>query len=185
VYRESSVLITVSAFTGSTLEIVSVSIYSATLFLLYLSSTLYHSFAGRVKALFRLFDHQSIYLLIAGTYTPFALLAIQGTQGWWILGVVWGLAIVGIILEMLPIPGPRIVSIVIYLLMGWCCVFAMDKLIMGLSSAAFAWLVAGGVIYTSGVVFYILDNWYPWCHEIWHLFVIGGSICHYISIFLL
>jgi len=74
---------------------------------------------------------------------------------------------------------------VIYLVMGWCCVFAMDELIAGLSTASFIWLVAGGIIYTSGIVFYVLDHWYPWCHEIWHLFVIGGSVCHFISIFLI
>ncbi len=181
----SSVLITVSAFTGGILEIVSVSVYSATLFLLYLSSTLYHSFAGRAKRIFQLFDYQAIYLLIAGTYTPFALLAVQGPAGWWLLGVVWGLAALGIILEVLPIKGPRVAPVVIYLVMGWCCVFAMDELIAGLSPAAFGWLVAGGVIYTSGVVFYVLDHWYPWCHEIWHLFVIAGSVCHYVSVFLI
>jgi len=181
----ASVLITVAALEGNTVKIVSYSVYSATLFLLYLSSTLYHSFQGRVKNLFQKLDHHAIYLLIAGTYTPFALVAIQGSTGWWLFGVVWGLAVLGMIVENLPIKGPRIIPIVIYLAMGWACVFTLESMIAGIPELGFYFLLGGGLIYTVGVVFYVLDNWYPWCHGIWHLFVIGGSVCHYFAIFLL
>ena len=105
----ASVLITLAAVEGDAVKIVSYSVYSATLFLLYLFSTLYHSFQGRVKALFRKFDHHAIYLLIAGTYTPFALVAVEGATGWWLFGVVWSLAVIGIIVENLPIKGPRVI----------------------------------------------------------------------------
>lgn len=181
----ASVLITLAAIEGDTLKIVSYSAYSATLFLLYLSSTLYHSFQGRAKDVFQRFDHLAIYLLIAGTYTPFALVAIKGSTGWWLFGVVWSLALIGMIVENLPIKGPRIIPIVIYIMMGWACVFTMDTMVASLSEIGFNFLLAGGIVYTTGVIFYVLDHWYPWCHEIWHLFVIGGSACHYFAIFLL
>jgi len=181
----SSVLITLAAVEGNTLKIVSYTVYSITLFLLYLASTLYHSFQGRAKDVFQRFDHLAIYLLIAGTYTPFALIAIKGATGWWLFGVVWSLAVIGMIIENLPIKGPRIIPIVIYLMMGWACVFTLDSMMAGMSEMGFALLVAGGLVYSAGVVFYVLDNWFPWCHEIWHLFVIGGSACHYWAIFLL
>jgi hemolysin III len=181
----SSVLITLAAVEGNALKIVSYSVYSSTLFTLYLSSTLYHSFRGRVKELFRKFDYHAIYLLIAGTYTPFALIALQGATGWWLFGVVWGLAVVGIIVENLPIPGPRVLPIVIYIAMGWACVFTLESMIAGMSPLAFYFLLSGGLIYTAGVVFYVLDHWYPWCHGVWHLFVIAGSVCHYIAILML
>lgn len=181
----ASVLITLAAVEGDVLKIVSYSVYSATLFLLYLASTLYHSFQGRAKDVFQRFDHLAIYLLIAGTYTPFALVAIKGATGWWLFGVVWSLALIGIIIENLPIKGPRIIPIVIYVMMGWACVFTLDAMMAGMSELGFAFLLAGGIVYTAGVIFYVLDHWYPWCHEIWHLFVVGGSVCHYFAIFLL
>lgn len=181
----ATVLITIAAYEGDTLKVISYTVYSITLFILYLSSTLYHSFQGQAKKVFQRFDHLAIYLLIAGTYTPFALLAIKGTTGWWLFGVVWSLALIGMIIENLPIKGPRIIPIVIYIMMGWACVFTMDSMVASLSEMGFAFLLAGGIVYTSGVIFYVLDHWYPWCHEIWHLFVIVGSACHYFAIFLL
>lgn len=181
----ASVLITLAAIDGDVLKIVSYSIYSVTLFLLYLSSTLYHSFKGRAKAVFKRLDHLAIYLLIAGTYTPFALVALKGAIGWWLIGVIWSLAIIGMIIENLPIKGPRIIPIIIYLSMGWACAFTIDDMMASMSPLAYQLLLAGGIIYTTGVVFYILDNWLPYMHGVWHLFVIGGSICHYFAIFLL
>ncbi|MFT4634684.1 MAG: hemolysin III [Arenicella sp.] len=181
----ASVLITLASVEGNILKIVSYSIYSVTLFLLYLASTLYHSFQGRSKSVFQRLDHLAIYLLIAGTYTPFALVAIKGATGWWLFAAVWSLAVIGIVIENLPIKGPRIIPIVIYLMMGWACVFTLDSMMAGMSEIGFSFLIAGGIVYTAGVVFYVLDHWFPWCHEIWHLFVIGGSICHYFAIFLL
>lgn len=181
----ASVLITLAAVEGDILKIVSYSVYSCTLFLLYLSSTLYHSFQGRAKRFFKRVDHLAIYLLIAGTYTPFALIAVKGATGWWLFGVVWALAVTGIIIENVPIKGPRIIPIVIYLMMGWACVFTLDAMMAGMSSTGFNLLVAGGIVYTIGVIFYILDNWFKHMHAIWHLFVIGGSVCHYFAILLL
>ena len=180
-----SVLVTFAAMSGETDKIVSYSIYALTLFLLYLTSTLYHSFPGPAKSVFRVLDHQAIYLLIAGTYTPFAMVALQGSLGWWMLGTIWGLAAVGVVLDGLRRTGPRIASLLLYLLMGWFCVFAMDSFVSALSHASLGWLIAGGIFYTTGIVFFILDNWYPWCHGVWHLFVIAGSASHYFSILLL
>jgi hemolysin III len=180
-----AVLVTFAAMSGETDKIVSYSIYALTLFLLYLISTLYHSFPGPAKNVFRVLDHQAIYLLIAGTYTPFAMVALQGSLGWWLLGAIWGLAAIGVVLDGLRRTGPRIASLLLYLLMGWFCVFAMDSFVSVLSPASLGWLIAGGIFYTTGIVFFILDNWYPWCHGVWHLFVIAGSASHYFSILLL
>ena len=180
-----AVLVTIAAMGGDTRRTVSYSVYGTTLFLLYLASTLYHSLRGRAKRVFRVLDHQAIYLLIAGTYTPFTVMALKGAQGWWMFGAIWGLAVVGIVLDALPRRGLRIIPVVIYLVMGWLCVFALDPIIAALPRAGFIWLVAGGIFYTSGVAFYILDHWYPWSHGIWHLFVLAGSTSHYFAILLL
>ena len=181
----SVVLVTLAAMDGDSKRIASYSVYGVTLFMLYLVSTLYHSLRGRAKRIFQVLDHQAIYLLIAGTYTPFVLIALKGAQRWWMFGAIWGLALFGIVLDALPRRGLRVVPVVIYLVMGWLCVFAMDPIIAALPSVGFGWLVAGGIFYTSGIVFYILDHWYPWTHGLWHLFVLGGSVSHYFSILLL
>ena len=180
-----AVLVTFAAMSGEIDKIVSYSVYALTLFLLYLISTLYHSFPGPAKNVFRVLDHQAIYLLIAGTYTPFAMVALQGSLGWWLLGAIWGLAAIGVVLDGLRRTGPRIASLLLYLLMGWFCVFALDSFVSALSPASLGWLLAGGIFYTTGVVFFVLDNRYPWCHGVWHLFVIAGSASHYFSILLL
>jgi hemolysin III len=179
------VLVTNAAIGGEFKRIVSYSVYGATLFLLYLVSTLYHSLRGTAKRVFRVLDHQAIYLLIAGTYTPFIVMALKGAQGWWMFGAIWGLAVFGIVLDALPRRGVRVVPVIIYLVMGWLCVFALDPIIAALPPAGVGWLVAGGIFYTSGIAFYILDHWYPWSHGIWHLFVLAGSVSHYFSILLL
>ncbi len=179
------VLVTFAAIGGDFNRVASYSVYGVTLFLLYLASTLYHSLRGAAKRVFRVLDHQAIYLLIAGTYTPFIVMALKGAQGWWMFGVIWGLAVFGIVLDALPRRGVRVVPIIIYLVMGWLCVFALDPIVAALPPAGVRWLVAGGVFYTSGIVFYILDHWYPWTHGIWHLFVLAGSVSHYFAILLL
>jgi len=180
------VLVTRAALTGDSSRIVGFSVYGVTLFLLYLFSTLYHSLPGRAKGVFRVLDHQAIYLLIAGTYTPFIMVALEGAQAFRMFAAIWGLALLGIILDSLPSRrGPRVVQLIIYLVMGWLCVFALEPIAAALPPVGFQWLVAGGVFYTSGIVFFILDHWYPWCHGIWHLFVIAGSVSHYFSILLL
>ena len=177
-------LIVFAAMDGDVRRIISFSIYGFTLFLLYLISTIYHSLSGPAKRVFQVLDHQAIYLLIAGTYTPFTLVALHGTLAWWMFGAIWGLAAVGIILDALPRKGARVVPIIIYLVMGWLCLFALGPILAVLPPAGFRWLLAGGIFYTSGIVFFILDHWYPRCHGIWHLFVLAGSACHYFAILL-
>lgn len=179
-----TVMVTLASTEGGALRITSLSIYGVTLFLLYLFSTLYHSLKGRAKRIFRQLDHHAIYLLIAGTYTPFTLLALKGRVGWWMFGGVWTLAVIGMILDALPRKGPRILSLVIYLAMGWLVLLALDPLIAALPPAGFWVLLAGGLFYTTGVLFYVLDDRYPWCHGIWHLFVLAGSVSHYFTILL-
>jgi len=181
-----AVLITMAAMEGDTSKLVSYTIYAVTLFVLYLSSTLYHSVSGSsTKEFLQKVDHQAIYLLIAGTYTPFIVLSVSGDLRWWMLGAVWGLAAFGMILDALPRRGARILPVIIYLLMGWLCVLFPESFLGALSAPSLAWLIAGGVFYTSGVAFYAADSWYPWCHGIWHLFVLAGSISHYVAILLL
>ena len=174
-----------AAIDGELGKIVSYTIYAVTLFTLYLSSTLYHSVAGSAKEFLQKVDHQAIYLLIAGTYTPMIVVGVDTNLRWWMLGTIWGLAVFGMILDALPRRGARILPVIIYLLMGWLCVLFPDSFLAALSPQSLAWLIAGGVFYTSGVVFFALDSWYPWCHGIWHLFVLAGSASHYVAILLL
>lgn len=180
-----AVLVTLAAIEGDVAKIVSFSVYAVTLFLLYLSSTLYHSFPGRAKPIFRVIDHQAIYLLIAGTYTPIAVVVLRSAGGWWLLGAVWFMAIFGMVLDAVRRTGPRIGSILLYLAMGWICVLALDSLAVLMPRESLLLLIIGGVFYTSGIVFFVLDSWYPWCHGVWHLFVLAGSISHYFAILLL
>ena len=178
-----ALLVTVAARQGDPWKIVSFSLYGATLFMLYGFSTLYHSLRGRAKAIFRRFDHLAIYLLIAGTYTPFTLVTLRGGWGWPLFAVIWGLAVVGMALEYLPRQGPRILPVVIYLGMGWLALVALRPLWQALPLMGFVWLVAGGLCYTVGVVFYSLDEKLRHAHGIWHLFVLAGSISHYLAIY--
>ena len=169
---------------GDVRRIVSFSVYGATLFLLYLVSSLYHGLPGRAKRVFRILDHQAIYLLIAGSYTPFTLVTLNGVLGWWLFGAIWSLAVVGIVLDALPRRGARVVPLVIYFVMGWLILAAIGPLLHALPRAGFWWLLAGGLLYTFGVGFYALDRRYPWMHGVWHLFVLAGSISHFVAILL-
>ena len=169
---------------GDLWKIVSFSIYGTTLLLLYTFSTLYHSLRGKAKRLFRKLDHHSIYLLIAGTYPPFTLVTMRGVWGWSLFGIIWALAAFGIALDSLPQKEPRILPVVIYLVMGWLCLIALKPLLQALPTKGFAWLLAGGIFYTVGVVFYALDDRVRYFHGIWHLFVLAGSLSHYVTIFL-
>lgn len=180
----AAVLIVLAAREGDPWKITSFSIYGAMLLALYTLSTLYHSTRGRVKDVFRKLDHCSIYLLIAGTYTPFTLVTLRGAWGWSLFGVIWGLAALGIAQEAWLAKGARIVSLVIYVLMGWLAVIAVLPLIDALTPAGFAWLAAGGMFYTAGIVFYAFDEKLRHGHGIWHLFVLAGSISHYFAILL-
>jgi hemolysin III len=176
------VVVVVAAQQGDPWKIVSFSIYGTTLFFLYTVSTLYHSLRGRAKRIFRKLDHYSIYFLIAGTYTPFTLVTLRGAWGWTIFGVIWGLAAVGIALESLPQQGNRVLSLVVYILMGWLVLVALKPLLEALPWAGFVWLLLGGIFYTSGVAFYLFDEKIRHFHGIWHLFVLAGSVSHYVTI---
>lgn len=178
----ASVLITLATLMGDPWKIVSVSIFGATLILLYSASTLYHSLRGRAKMILRKLDHLSIYLLIAGTYTPFCLVTLRGVWGWTLFGIVWGLALIGMLQEIRPRSEARIMSLVIYAVMGWVVVIAIKPLLDHLETAGFAFLAGGGLLYTIGMVFYAFDSRFRHWHGIWHLFVIGGSLLHYIAI---
>ncbi len=175
-------LVVLAAQGGDPWKLVSVSIYAATLVLLYGTSTLYHSLRGKPKRFFRKLDHQSIYLLIAGTYTPFCLVTLRGAWGWSLFGSVWGLALLGMLQEFRPRSEARILSIVIYIVMGWAVLAAVVPLLHALGVAGFAWLAAGGVFYTVGIVFYVFDGKFRHWHGIWHLFVVAGSALHYIAV---
>jgi len=176
------ILVVLAAYQGDPWKIISFSIYGATLLFLYVISTLYHSWRGKAKKVFRKLDHHAIYLLIAGTYTPFTLVTLRGVWGWSIFGVIWGLAVLGIVLDSLPQKGQRILPVIIYLIMGWLILIALNPLLRALPLAGFAWLLLGGVFYTVGVVFYVLDERVRHFHGIWHLFVLAGSIAHYFTV---
>ena len=176
------VLVVFASLKGDVWKIVSFSIYGTSLFLLYLFSTLYHSTKGKLKAFFQKLDHISIYLLIAGSYTPFVLVSLNRAWGWSLFGVIWGLAVIGIILDCCSSDERRIIQLIIYLLMGWIALIAIKPLIASLSMAGFLWLLGGGLFYSVGIVFYILDIKKYHFHGIWHLFVLAGSVTHYFTI---
>lgn len=180
----AALLIVLSAMTGDPWKIVSFSIYGVMLLFLYLASTLFHSFSGRAKEVWCKFDHCSIYLLIAGSYTPFALVSLRGVWGWSLFGAVWGLAIFGIVQEIWLARGKRILSMVLYVLMGWLIVIALGPLLEAVGRNGFLWLLAGGVAYTAGIVFYLNDSRWRHAHGIWHLFVLAGSVIHFITMML-
>lgn len=176
------VLVVLAAIHGDAWKVVSVSIYSATLVLLYTISTLYHSLRGRFKDILRKLDHQAIYLLIAGSYTPFCLVTLRGAWGWSLLGIVWALALLGMLQELRPRNKARVLSVVIYILMGWVALIAIVPLLHALGRTGFIWLAAGGLFYTGGIVFYAYDYKFRHWHGIWHLFVVAGSAMHYFAI---
>jgi hemolysin III len=151
--------------------------------MLYVFSTLNHSLRGKAKNVFQKLDFLSIYLLIAGTYTPLTLITLRGAWGWFIFGLVWGLAILGIFLELLPHKKKRIISLVIYLIMGWVIMIAIKPLIQALSMAGFSWLLLGGMFYTVGVIFYVYDERFKYFHGIWHICVLTGSTIQYFTVF--
>ncbi|WP_028451590.1 PAQR family membrane homeostasis protein TrhA [Chitinilyticum aquatile] len=175
-------LVTYASLHGDVWQVVSFSIYGCTLLLLYLTSTLYHALSGRAKAVFQRLDHCAIYLLIAGSYTPFTLVTLRGPWGWTLFGINWALAVIGIVQELLIGQRTRLFSMLIYVVMGWLIVFAAGPLITGLETAGLAWLAAGGVIYSAGIYFFLNDERIRHGHGIWHLFVLAGSICQFISI---
>lgn len=159
------------------------SVYGASLVLLYASSTLYHSLRGRAKSVVQRIDHSAIYLLIAGTYTPFAVVTLRGPRGTGLLAAVWAVATVGILYEVLAARRRRLVSVSLYVGMGWLAVLVIGPLARALPAAGFALLVAGGLLYTAGVPFYALDKRLRWGHGAFHLFVLAGSAAHFAAVF--
>ncbi len=175
-------LIVLAALYGDIWRIVSFSIYSITLVILYLASTLYHSARDpHLKQALKILDHACIYLLIAGTYTPFLLVSLRGPWGWTLLGVIWVLALVGIIFKIVSAQRFRRFFVLGYLLMGWLAVIAGRELLARVPTEGLFWLIVGGVLYTVGVLFYAWRK-LPFSHAIWHLFVLGGSLCHYLAV---
>ena len=177
-----TIMVIFASLHGSARHIVGCSVFGASLVLLYTASTLYHSTRSpHLKHIFKTLDHACIYLLIAGTYTPFTLVTLQGGWGWTLLGVVWGIAIVGIVFKIFFVYRFRTAATIAYILMGWLAVFAIKPLLAGLSAAGLAWLVAGGLFYTVGALFYLMKR-LPYSHAIWHVFVLGGSLCHFFAV---
>jgi hemolysin III len=177
-------LVVFSSLEGTALHVVSFLIYGVTMLLLYLSSTLVHSFPeGKTKDLFEIFDHSAIYLFIAGSYTPLLFHVVQGTLGWVLFGVVWGMAVMGVVFKAFYAKKFLYTSTILYILMGWLIVFAWKPLLLNLSGTGLTLLIIGGLLYTLGTVFYVWRS-FPYHHAIWHLFVLAGSIFHFFVILL-
>jgi hemolysin III len=175
-------LIVFSSLYGTVSHIVTCTIFGFALVLLYTASTLYHSFRKpRVKYVFKIIDHSCIYILIAGTYTPFMIVAVRGVLGWAIFGIVWALTIMGIIFKSFFIHRFKILSTLAYIFMGWLVIFAIKPIFQTLSGSAIFWLVSGGLAYTVGTIFYAWKK-LPFNHAIWHSFVLAGSICHFFAV---
>jgi hemolysin III len=175
-------IVAVAALDRPAWQVVACAIYGTSLVLMYVSSTMYHALTNeRAKRVFKILDHSSIYLLIAGTYTPFTLITLRGPWGWSLFAVVWGLCVCGVVFKSLWIGRLKVASTVVYLLMGWCVVVAIRPLLAALPWTGFMWMLAGGLCYTAGVAFYA--NSRRFAHSIWHLFVMAGSVCHYWAVF--
>ena len=180
-----TVLVVLAALQEDVWRLISFSIYGSTLVILYLASTLYHSFQNpRVKRFFQICDHSAIYLLIAGTYTPFLLVSLRGPWGWSLFAVIWGIALLGIGFKALFIHRFHVASTLGYILMGWLGVVAIRQMLESVPAAGLTWLAAGGVLYTIGVIFLAIRH-IPYNHTIWHFFVLGGSLCHYFAVLVL
>ena len=177
-----SILVVFACLRGTAWHIVSCSIYGTTLVVLYLASTLYHGVQKpAAKRFLKVFDHCSIYLLIAGSYTPFTIVTLKGGWGWTLFGLSWGLAILGIIFKTFHTGKYEALSTTLYLSMGWLVIIAIKPFFLSVPLAGFLWVIAGGLCYTFGVLFYCLDR-IPFFHTIWHLFVLGGSTCHFFAV---
>ncbi len=167
---------------GTAWEIVGVSVFGTSLVLLYTSSSLHHAFSCKGgKRIFQVLDHGFIYILIAGSYTPFVLGPLRGTLGWWLFGVIWGMAILGFVMKVFFVEHFIRATTFLYLLMGWLIVLAAAQMLEKLPTAGLAWLVVGGLAYSFGVIFFLMDRM-KFAHTIWHLFVIAGSTSHFLAV---
>lgn len=175
-------LVVYACIYGNAWHVVSFSIYGSTLIILYLASTLYHSIQNqRAKHIFKIIDHSAIYLLIAGTYTPFTLVTLRESRGWVLFGIIWGLALAGIFFKSFFVNRFVVLSTVMYIAMGWLIIVSIRDLLLNLSPGGIIFLLAGGLSYTFGVIFYAQKQRLL-CHAVWHLFVLGGSICHFFAV---
>lgn len=175
------ILVLTAAERGERLSLIGASVFGATLVALYAASTLYHAIPHpTLKQRLRVIDHAAIYLLIAGTYTPFTLGVLRGVWGWTMFGVVWTLAALGVLFKVFFGPGWQKASTAMYIAMGWLIVVAIKPMLQVVPSAGLALLAAGGLLYTGGCVFYLARR--SWSHPVWHLFVMGGSACHYFAV---
>ena len=173
----------IAAIPAGATAITGASIFGATMMVLYLASTLYHAIpSGRAKKIFQVFDHAAIFLLIAGTYTPFTLSVLQGAWGWTIFGLIWGLAIFGVILKSVGGAGTSKLSVALYLGMGWLAVIAIKPLVNSLPIWGLFWIMIGGIMYTAGVLFFVSDHKVKYNHFVWHLFVLAGTACHVVAV---
>jgi len=176
------VLVVLAAMRGSAWQIVSCAVYGSTLICLYTASTLYHGIRSRrLKRVLKICDHSAIYLLIAGTYTPFLLVNLRGSWGWSLFAVIWGLAMAGILFKVWFVEHFSILSTAVYVVMGWLALVAVKPMLLRIPHSGLLWLLAGGVLYTVGVVFYAWKK-VPYNHAIWHGFVLAGSTCHYVAV---
>ncbi len=176
------ILTVYSSMQNDVVKIVSSVLYGSTLIAMYSASTFYHLLRNpRVRHYLRILDHSTIYLLIAGTYTPITLVSLQGVWGWTLFGLVWSIALFGIVFKFFFVHRFEIVSTLLYLFMGWLAIIAIEPIIKALPFTALAWIIAGGLFYSVGVIFYLWKK-LPFGHTIWHLFVLAGSICHFFAI---
>ena len=176
------ILIVFSALQGTAWHVSGFTIFGATMVILYVMSTLYHSLTHvKAKKIFRKFDHMSIFLLIAGTYTPFCLSVLRGWLGWTIFGIVWGCAVGGIIVKAFLTGKGELISTILYIMMGWIIIFFIKPVYQYMSLAGFSFLLIGGACYTFGAFFFMKEK-IPFNHSIWHLFVIGGSTFHFFAV---
>jgi len=177
-----AVLVTIAALHGTRMQMISAIVFGSSLLLLYTSSTLYHAIPSAVaKRRLKVFDHCAIYMLIAGTYTPFALIGLRGAVGWWLFGVSWGLAAIGMMFKLFFTGRFKLFSTLVYIGMGWMAVFAIRPMIENIPLSALVWLVVGGVAYTAGTLFYHNER-LRYSHAVWHLFVLAGSTCHFVAV---
>lgn len=178
-------LLITGAIRAGAAGVVGASVFAATVVILYTTSAVYHAVPPknlRTKRLLQLLDHSAIYLLIAGSYTPFLLTVVTGALAWTVFGLVWGLAIAGIFTKATGVLKCPKLSTALYVAMGWLAVLVIKPLWMGLGAWGFFWLVAGGVLYTAGVAFFLADGKWKFAHFVWHLFVVGGTACHFLAV---
>jgi hemolysin III len=177
-----AVLVTLASLNGTRMQLISAIVFCTSLLLLYTASTLYHAIPSpRAKRRLKVFDHCAIYMLIAGTYTPFALIGLRGTVGWWLFGVAWGLAAIGMTFKLFFTGRFKLFSTMVYIGMGWMAIFAIRPMLVKIPLGALAWLLAGGIAYTAGTIFYHNER-LRYSHAVWHLFVLAGSACHFVAV---